>query len=80
MTRKESTAGRKQYRYIKQVPFVAEDIMTSPIFTIGSEIKAVQASQTLVEKNIIGMPVMDNNEVVGYFSADEIITEVGRWK
>jgi predicted transcriptional regulator len=80
MTRKDSTAGRKQYRYVKQMPFVAEDIMTSPIFTIGSEIKAVQASQTLVEKNIIGMPVMDNNEVVGYFSADEIITEVGRWK
>jgi len=80
MTRKESPAGRKQYRYVKQMPFVAEDIMTSPIFTIGSEIKAVQASQTLVEKNIIGMPVMDNNEVVGYFSADEIITEVGRWK
>jgi CBS domain-containing protein len=80
MTRKESTAGRKQYRYVKQMPFVAEDIMTSPIFTIGSEIKAVQASQTLVEKNIIGMPVMDQNEVVGYFSADEIITEVGRWK
>ncbi|MFZ2471793.1 MAG: CBS domain-containing protein [Methanothrix sp.] len=80
MTRKESTAGRKQYRYVKQVPFVAEDIMTSPIFTVGSDMKAVQASQTLVEKNIIGMPVMDNNEVVGYFSADEIIAEVGRWK
>jgi CBS domain-containing protein len=80
MTRKESTAGRKQYRYVKQMPFVAEDIMTSPIFTIGSEIKAVQASQTLVEKNIIGMPVMHNDEVVGYFSADEIITEIGRWK
>ena len=80
MTRKESTAGRKQYRYVKQMPFVAEDIMTSPIFTIGSEVKAVQASKTLVEKNIIGMPVMDKNEVVGYFSADEIITEIGRWK
>jgi CBS domain-containing protein len=80
MTRKESTAGRKQYRYVKQMPFVAEDIMTSPIFTIGSEVKAVQASKTLVEKNIIGMPVMDNNEVVGYFSADEVITEIGRWK
>jgi predicted transcriptional regulator len=80
MTRKESTAGRKQYRYVKQMPFVAEDIMTSPIFTIGSEVKAVQASKTLVEKNIIGMPVVDNNEVVGYFSADEVITEIGRWK
>ena len=80
MTRKESTAGRKQYRYIKQMPFVAEDIMTAPIFTIGAEEKAVAASQMLVEKSIIGMPVVDKEEVVGYFSADEIIAEIGRWK
>jgi predicted transcriptional regulator len=80
MTRKDSTAGRKQYRYIKQVPFVAEDIMTSPIFTIGAEEKAASASRMLVDKNIIGMPVLDNDEVVGYFSADEIIAEIGRWK
>ena len=80
MTRKESAAGRKQYRYVKQMPFVAEDIMTSPIFSLSREIKAVEASKTLEEKHIIGMPVMENNEVVGYFSADEIITEIGRWK
>lgn len=80
MTRKESAAGRKQYRYVKQMPFVAEDVMTSPIFSLGPEIKAVEASKTLAEKHIIGMPVMENNEVVGYFSADEIITEIGRWK
>jgi len=80
MTRKESTAGRKQDRYVKQMPFVAEDVMTSPIFSLSPEIKAVEASKTLAEKHIIGMPVMENNEVVGYFSADEIITEIGRWK
>ena len=80
MTRKDSTAGRKQYRYVKEVPFVAEDIMTAPIFSIGVEEKAVAASRMLVEKNIIGMPVLDRDEVVGYFSADEIITEIGRWK
>jgi len=80
MTRKESAAGRKQYRYVKQMPFVAEDIMTSPIFSLSPEIKAVEASKTIEEKHIIGMPVMENNEVVGYFSADEIITEIGRWK
>lgn len=80
MTRKESAAGRKQYRYVKQMPFVAEDIMTSPIFSLSREIKAVEASKTLEEKHIIGMPVMENNEVVGYFSADEIVTEIGRWK
>ncbi|HOU71244.1 MAG: CBS domain-containing protein [Methanothrix sp.] len=80
MTRKDSTAGRKQYRYVKEVPFVAEDIMTAPIFSIGVEEKAVAASRMLVDKNIIGMPVLDRDEVVGYFSADEIITEIGRWK
>ena len=80
MTRKDSTAGRKQYRYVKEVPFVAEDIMTSPIFSIGVEEKAVAASRMLVDKSIIGMPVLDKDEVVGYFSADEIITEIGRWK
>jgi CBS domain-containing protein len=80
MTRKESTAGRKQCRYIRQMPFVAEDIMTSPIITINPEIKAVEAAKTLSEKNIIGMPVMENDSVVGYFSADEIIAEIGKWK
>ena len=80
MTRKESAAGRKQYRYVKQMPFVAEDVMTSPVFSLSPELKAVEASKTLAEKHIIGMPVMENNEVVGYFSADEIITEIGRWK
>jgi predicted transcriptional regulator len=59
---------------------VAEDIMTSPILTIGAEEKAASASRMLVDKNIIGMPVLDNDEVVGYFSADEIIAEIGRWK
>ena len=80
MTRKESPAGRKQYRYIKEVPFVAEDIMTAPIITIDPEIKAVDAARTLAEKQIIGMPVLEGNDIVGYFSADEITAEIGRWK
>jgi CBS domain-containing protein len=80
MTRKESTAGRKQYRYVKQMPFVAEDIMASPLLTTNPNIKAAEAAQTLAEKQIIGMPVMENSDVVGYFSADEIIAEIGRWK
>ena len=80
MTRKESTAGRKQNRYVKQMPFVAEDVMTSPVFSLSPEIKAIEASRTLAEKHIIGMPVVKDDEVVGYFSADEIIAEIGRWK
>ena len=80
MTRKESLAGRKQYRYVKQMPFVAEDIMTAPILSISASEKAVSAARQLVDKSIIGMPVMENEDVVGYFSADEIIAEIGRWK
>lgn len=80
MTRKESTAGRKQYRYVKEMPFVAEDIMTAPIITIGPEIKAVDAARMLAEKQIIGMPVIEGNDIVGYFSAEEITAEIGRWK
>ncbi len=53
MTRKESNAGRKQYRYVKQMPLVAEDIMTSPIITMNSEMNAVEAAKMLAEKHII---------------------------
>ncbi len=80
MTRKESNAGRKQYRYVKQMPLVAEDIMTSPVITMNSEMNSVEAAKMLAEKHIIGMPVLETNQVVGYFSADEIIAEIRRWK
>lgn len=80
MTRKESPGGRKQYRYIRELPFVAEDIMTSPVITINPETLAVDAAKTLVEKSIIGMPVMEKNDVIGYFSADELVAEIGKWK
>ena len=79
MTRKDSAAGRKQYRYIKEMPLVAEDIMNSPIITIEAEMKAVDAAKIMVEKHIAGMPVMENGEIVGFFSTDEIVAEIGRW-
>jgi CBS domain-containing protein len=79
MTRKDSAAGRKQYRYIKEMPLVAEDIMNSPIITISAETKAVDAAKTMVEKHVCGMPVMENGDIVGFFSTDEIVAEIGRW-
>jgi CBS domain-containing protein len=79
MTRKDSSAGRKQYRYIKEVPLVAEDIMNSPIFSINAEMKAVDAAKTMVEKHICGMPVLEKGNIVGFFSTDEIVAEIGRW-
>jgi CBS domain-containing protein len=80
MTRKDSLAGRKQYRYIKEMPFVAEDIMTPAIIAISPDVKATDAARTLEEKHIMGMPVVEGNDMVGYFSADEITAEIGKWK
>ena len=80
MTRKESAAGRKQYRYIRQVPLVAEDIMTSPIITVSPDMKAADAARMLDEKHVMGVPVLEGTDIAGYFSADEIVAEVARWK
>ena len=80
MTRKDSAAGRKQYRYVRQVPLVAEDIMTSPIITVSPDIKAADVAKMLDEKHVMGVPVLESNDIVGYFSADEIVAEVARWK
>jgi CBS domain-containing protein len=80
MTRKESTAGRKQYRYIKMVPLVAEDIMTSPISTIGIDTRAVEAAKGMVERHIAGMPVTRDGDLVGYFSTSEVAKEIAKWR
>jgi CBS domain-containing protein len=80
MTRKESPAGRKQYRYIKMVPLVAEDIMTSPISTVGIDTRAVEAAKSMVEKHIAGMPVTREGDMVGYFSTSEVAKEIAKWR
>jgi len=79
MTRKDSTAGRKGYRYVKEVPLVAEDVMSYPIIFTDPEVPALEAAQILLEKEICGLPVLDDGRVVGFFSTREIISEVARW-
>ena len=79
MTRKESTAGRKEYRYVKVVPLVAEDVMSYPIIFTGPEVKAIDAAKILLEKEICGLPVVDDGKVVGFFSTRDITAEVARW-
>ena len=80
MTRKESAAGRKQYRYIKMVPLVAEDIMTSPISTVEIDTRAVEAAKGMVERHIAGMPVTRDGDLVGYFSTSEVAKEIAKWR
>ena len=50
MARKESTAGRKEYRYVKDVPLVAEDVMSYPIIFTDPNVKAVDAAKILLDR------------------------------
>jgi CBS domain-containing protein len=79
MARKDSTAGRKGYRYVKEVPLVAEDIMSYPIMFTDPNVRAVDAAKILLDKEICGLPVVDEEKVVGFFSTRDITAEVARW-
>ncbi len=79
MTRKDSTAGRKGYRYVKEVPLVAEDIMSYPIMFTNPDVLALEAAKILLDKEICGLPVVDEERVVGFFSTRDITMEVARW-
>jgi CBS domain-containing protein len=79
MARKDSAAGKKWYRYVKEVPLVAEDIMSYPIIHTQSDLTAVKAAKVLLEKDICGLPVVDEDKIVGFFSTREIVSEIRRW-
>ncbi len=75
MTRKESTAGRKQYRYVKDVPLVAEDIMSCPLRTARNEDLATYAAGVMVKERINGLPILDNG-VLGILTGDNIVKSI----
>lgn len=75
MTRKESAAGKKQYRYINEVPLVAEDIMSSPLLTVKSDDPATYAAGIMVKERINGLPVLGNG-IMGILTGDNIIKSI----
>lgn len=72
MTRKESYAGKKQNRYIKDVPLVAEDIMSSPLVSVNYEDLATSAAGIMVKEKINGVAVVGNG-VMGILTGENII-------
>jgi CBS domain-containing protein len=72
MTRKDSSAGRKQNRYVDEVPLVAEDIMSSPIVNVNSEELATVAASLMVKERINGLSVIGNG-VMGILTGENII-------
>ncbi len=75
MTRKESAGGRKQYRYVKDMPLVAEDIMSSPLITVKGDDLATSAAGIMVNERINGLPVIDDG-VMGILTGDNIVKSI----
>ncbi|MBU3967671.1 MAG: CBS domain-containing protein [Euryarchaeota archaeon] len=75
MTRKESHAGNKQNRYIREVPLVAEDIMSSPLITVNIEDLATSAAGIMVTEKINGVPVIGNG-VMGILTGENIVRTI----
>ena len=75
MTRKESYAGRKQYRYIQNVPLVAEDIMSCPLISVKSDDLATDAARIMVKERINGLPVFGNG-ILGILTGDNIVRSI----
>lgn len=75
MTRKDSSAGRKQNRYVDEVPLVAEDIMSSPIVNVNSEELATVAAGLMVKERINGLSVIGNG-VMGILTGENIIKTI----
>ncbi|PWB50705.1 MAG: CBS domain-containing protein [Candidatus Methanoperedenaceae archaeon] len=75
MTRKDSSAGRKQNRYVDEVPLVAEDIMSSPIVNVNNEDLATVAAGMMVKERINGLSVMGNG-VMGILTGENIIKTI----
>jgi len=75
MTRKESFAGNKQNRYIREVPLVAEDIMSSPLISVNIEETATYAAGIMVKERINGVPVIGNG-VMGILTGENIVKAI----
>ncbi|HHW55032.1 MAG: CBS domain-containing protein [bacterium] len=59
--------------------FVAREIMTAPVITVGPEAKLAEAVKVMAEKNISGLPVVDeDNRVIGIISEADIVDYAGK--
>ena len=73
MARKSSPGGQKTYRYVKEVPLTAEDIMVSPIVSIDVDENISAAAKMMMEEDVTALPVSDEENIVGILSRTDII-------
>lgn len=73
MSRRATSGGQKAYRYIKEVPLVAEDIMSDISTIVKWGDSAVEAAKLIVEENSRVLPVEKDNEIVGVIRRKDLI-------
>jgi CBS domain-containing protein len=76
MTRRSSPAGQKTYRYVKEVPVTAEDIMVSPIVSIDINETVSEAAKKMMEEGVTALPVSDGEDIVGILSRTDIMKAI----
>lgn len=76
MARRPTPGGEKTYRYIKEVPLVAEDIMSRPVVTIKSNDSVVNAAMIMIKENITALPVEHDDEIVGMISRSDVVRTI----
>ena len=76
MTRRSSPGGQKTYRYVKEVPLTAEDIMVSPIVSIGVNEHVSAAAKKMIEEGLTALPVSDGEDIVGILSRTDIMKAI----
>jgi len=73
MARKSSPGGQKTFRYVKEVPLIAEDIMVSPINSININENISEAAKKMIEEGVTALPVSDGENIVGILSRTDIM-------
>jgi CBS domain-containing protein len=76
MARKSSPGGQKTYRYVREVPLTAEDIMVSPIISIDVNENISEAAKKMIEERVTALPVSDGEDIVGILSRTDIMRAI----
>ncbi len=75
MARRPTAGGEKTYRYVKEVPLVAEDIMVELDGIVNYKDTLAAAAKLMVEENLTGVPVENDRKIIGILSRTDVIRE-----
>jgi len=73
MSRRPTSGAQRAYRYIKELPLVAEDIMSDIGTIVKWDDSAVDAAKLIVEENSKVLPVEKDSQIVGVIRRKDLI-------